>query len=410
MLPSPLARVSGWSILFVWNALFVCVVARADEPAAKKKAEEKIKEVAGSAEFLRSVPKHFAFLTAVDTAHQRVTLLIEGENLAKVWSLIPDAEVKVAGWWSRLDQLTIGDRVWAWFKTDRNKQAVAISMLADELSEEDMHGPGVTVESLTGDGVILKPVLGKNRTVKTAKAELYRGKDRAALDSLQAGEKVYVQSNADGARLLLDSAAMEARRELQKDGLRQRWVKQGLPGTVSFLHLFSGEMDFMLDHEAMRWGRSLKLGDKVTLQAAPPIPAVVKDVRPWRERTQLRLVVHGKDQAELTLGQRLGLCMEPPPSAVESASLPPDVDRPRSKQERVDWFLASIYCTCGIKGDGCTGHFYTLASCNPNGCGMPNVMRQTIASKIDRGLTDRQIFDELLKERGAGLLRPHLLP
>ena len=63
-----------------------------------------------------------------------------------------------------------------------------------------------------------------------------------------------------------------------------------------------------------------------------------------------------------------------------------------------------------MAGDGCTGHFYTLASCNPNACGMPNHMRQEIGAKIDKGMTDRQIFEELLKESGPTLVRPHLLP
>ena len=57
--------------------------------------------------------------------------------------------------------------------------------------------------------------------------------------------------------------------------MRRRWAEEGLPGTVIFLHL-SGEMEFMLDHEAIRWGRSLKPGDKVKLQTTPPVPAVVK--------------------------------------------------------------------------------------------------------------------------------------
>jgi hypothetical protein len=95
---------------------------------------------------------------------------------------------------------------------------------------------------------------------------------------------------------------------------------------------------------------------------------------------------------------------------VESAALPPDIGQPRSKAERVEWFLASIYCTCGVPGDVCTGHFYTLASCNPNGCGMPNMMRREIAEMIDKGMTDRQIFEAILKEQGPGLLRPHLMP
>jgi hypothetical protein len=37
-------------------------------------------------------------------------------------------------------------------------------------------------------------------------------------------------------------------------------------------------------------------------------------------------------------------------------------------------------------------------------------MRKQLAGLIDKGLTDKQIFDELLKEHGPGMLRPHLLP
>src|SRR5437879_3001450 len=69
------------------------------DDAETKKAAEKIKEIAGAAEFRRAVPKHFATLKAVDPARQRVTLLIDGESLPKVWPLTPDAEIKVAGWW-----------------------------------------------------------------------------------------------------------------------------------------------------------------------------------------------------------------------------------------------------------------------------------------------------------------------
>jgi hypothetical protein len=239
---------------------------------------------------------------------------------------------------------------------------------------------------------------------------LLRDKTSRPLDSLRPGEKVYLQSTADGVRLIGDRSAFEGLQAEQKATLRRRWSEQGLPGTVSFLHIFSGEMDLLLDHEAMRWGRSLKLGDKVTLQGSPPIAAVVKSVQPWRERTQVRLVVNGLDQADLTIGQRIGLRMKPPPAIVDDARLPPDLGLSRTKEERVEWFLASIYCTCGIAGDICTGHFYTLASCNPNGCGMPRAVRKDLADKIDRGLSDRQIFEALLKEQGPNLLHPHLMP
>jgi hypothetical protein len=370
--------------------------------ADARKANNKIKEIAGSAEFLRSVPKHFATLKSVDSARHRVTLLIEGETLAKIWPLTPDAEIKLCGWWGRLDQLTVGDRVWAWFKTDRAGQPVALLMLADELSEQDMHGSGVAVAMQTNGTVTLKLPQGKSRVLKLTK-------EQVSHPTFKVGDTVYVQSAGDRVRLILDAAAFAARRAEQKSILRKRWLDQGLPGTVTFLHL-SGEMEFMLDHEAMRWGRSLKAGDQVSLLVGKPIRAVVKQVQPWRERTQVRLVMKGIDQADLTLGQRVGLKMTPPSPEAEQSPLPPDLGQLKGKKERVEWFLASIYCTCGVGGNGCTGHFYTLASCNPNGCGMPNFMRKLIGEKIDTGMTDKQIFEDLLKKYGPELVRPHLLP
>jgi hypothetical protein len=379
------------------------------ETAPDKKVNDKIKEIAGRAEVLRSLRKHFGTLKNVDPARRRVTLLLEGESVPKIWELTPDAEVKRAGWWARLDQLKTGDRVWAWFKINRAQEPIAILMLCDELSEQDIHGPGVTLEARDEKSVTLKPVKGTSRTLQTQGVEASRGKDGAALDGFTVGERVYVQSAGDKVRLVLDAAAFEARRAEQKAALRKRWIDEGLPGTITFLHL-SGEMDFMLDHEAMRWGRSLKPGDKVTLQTTPPSPAVVKIVRPWRERTQLRLVVGGGDLADMTLGQRVLLRMETPAPEVDNAQLPPDLDRPRSRDERIEWVLSSIYCTCAVKGDGCTGHFYTLASCNPNGCAAPNARRKELGDMIDKGMTDKQIFEALLKEHGPDLLKPHLLP
>jgi hypothetical protein len=99
-----------------------------------------------------------------------------------------------------------------------------------------------------------------------------------------------------------------------------------------------------------------------------------------------------------------------PPEDVQASLYPPDTGRPRPKGERVEWVLANVYCTCKVGKDTCTGHFYTLASCNPNGCGMPNRMRAKVGKLIDDGLTDRELFDRLLKEHGPLLLRPHLLP
>jgi hypothetical protein len=390
--------------------------------ADTKKVNKNIREIAGTAEHLRAVPKRFATLKAVDPERRRVTLLIEGDKQPRAWDLTPDAELKVAGWWGRLDDFTLGDRVWAWFKTNRAKQPVAIFMLADEPTEQEMHSHGITLQAKGEGTMTLKPAKGKSRTLKGDRTKGYLTRPPSQegakttpeelkdwRGAFKTGSKVYVQSAGDRARLIMDAATVEHRRAQQKKALRKRWREEGLPGTVTFLHV-SGEMDYMLDHEAMRWGRSLKAGDKVWLRVRPLIPAVVKDVRPWRERTQLRLVVKGGDAADLTLGQRVPLKMVEPKAEVDDSPLPPDLGRFKDKKDRVEWFLASIYCTCAVKGDGCTGQFYTLASCNPNACGMPNYMRKLVAGMIDKGMTDKQIFEQLLKEQGTDLIRPHLMP
>jgi hypothetical protein len=333
-----------------------CAVAQ--DAKDKPKVADAIKAVAGSAEFLRNVPKKFATLNSVDAQKHSVTMLIDGDKDATTWTITPDAELKVGGWWGRLEQFKPGQRVWAWFHVDRSKKPRAIFMLADEASEHEIH--------------VLATVNPKKG--KTA--------DLGKVDEL---------------------------RKTQQQWLRQRWLDEGLPGTLGFLHVYSGETDVILDHEAMRWARSLVPGDKVELAAKPPIKAVVKNVVAQREKTQVRVVIHSLDLADLQTGRRVHLKVKAPAADVEAAQIPPDIDRPKEKQERIEWFLANIYCTCGVGEDRCTGHFYTLASCNPNGCGHPNMTRAQLSALIDQGLSNREIFEELLRDRGPAMLRPHLL-
>jgi hypothetical protein len=327
---------------------------------AKPDDGQSMRMVAGTAEFLRILPKPMATLKAVNPKGQTVTLLLEGEQEAKVWPVEPDAEVKVGGWWGRLEQFKAGDRVWVWLKLDRKKKPVSVCMIADELSEFDCHG------SL--------------RDAQTSEGKRYQ------------------------------AAEVKKRRKDQKEWLRGRWESEGLPATLTFHHVFSGELELMLDHETMRWARSLREGDIVYLSAEPPIKAVVKQAVPWRERTAVRLVVGELESTGLRLGQRLFLKMSPLPREIEESPYPPDLERPRSVEERVEWFLASTYCVCGVRKDTCTGQFYTLASCNPNGCGSPSATRRLIRQQIAEGKSDKEIWDLLIGDRGPMALKPHLLP
>ena len=308
------------------------------------------KPVAGKADVLRHVPKKFAEFFGTDAKTGHVRLKIDGEKEISLWEVQPDAEMKVKGWWGRLDQFGKSDRVWVWFTMDRKKNPKRILMLADELSEQLIHGNSST-DFMT---------------------------------------------------------ELSGQRKIQKDYLRKIWKTQGLPGTVTFLHPLGGEMEVMLDHEAMRWGRYLKTGDKITLTGK--VRAVVKQVQPWRERTRLVLVTgSGLDQNDYSIGQRIHALVPEPPMKVQQAYEPTDIGRLKSKKERVDWFICNTYCTCKVPGDRCTGMFYSLASCNVNACGMPNKIRGMVGKMIDKGMNDREILRQLEKERGPALLIPHLL-
>jgi len=249
--------------------------------------------------------------------------------------------------------------VWAWLKLDRKKQPVSVIMLADEVSEFDMHGRF----------------------------------------SLKTGQQAKFADDE-----------MEKKRLAQQVWLQYDWAQHGLPGSLMFHHVFSGELEVALDHEAIRAGRALVAGDEVVVVADPPIRGVVKNVAPWRERTVVRLVVGELESSELKSGQRVSVKITSPAIMAEDDPYPPDMGRPRTRNERLDWFLASIYCTCPINKDTCTGQFYTLSSCNPNGCGMPHSVREKIGAMIDQGMPDRDIFDHLRKELGPLLFRPHLMP
>jgi hypothetical protein len=376
-------------------------------------------DIAGPLGNLDVAARSFAILKAVDADRQVVSLSVEGETEAVGWPVIPSAELWHNGWWGRLDQFTVGNRVWVWFKTDAEKHRLAVSLLADEPSEQDLYGPSrvKAVNNSEADGVQVvlessragKPAL---RTVKLAGAELFRNSAQSALESLKVGETVYVQTTGDQARLILDPAAFALRRAEQKAALRQSWIGAGLPGTVVFEHPQSHEVELLIDHEALSWARSLHAGDNVNLVAGKSIPAEVRQLRPWREHTQVLLAIADPDAMALSAGRRLSLRLSSPPAEAEETELPAGLGQPRSKSERVDWLMSSIYCSCGMH-DACAGHFYTLAACDAAGktpCGLAKSTREEFSKLIDAGRTDRQIFDELLKTRGPKILRPHMSP
>jgi hypothetical protein len=406
---------------FAWAAEYpeTSIYGKESAKADYKPLIDKNADVAGPQGNLDVTSRRFAILNDVDSRHQRVTLLLEGETEPKVWPLRPGTEVWHAGWWGRVDQFTLGDRVWVWFETDSAKQPVAVSLLADELSEQDLYAPvkvkDVSASGADADTVTLGTVRdGKSlaRTIKLANADVLRGDVKVPHDSLKVGDQVHVQTTGDAARLILDPAAFETRRSAQKAALRQRWTDEGLPGTLIFSHPERREVELMLDHETSVWGRSLEAGDEVILQAGNHFPAEVRQLRPWRERTQVLLRTNDSDLSAVEVGRRVTLKLRHPPAATDDDTFPAGLGKSRSKADRLDWLVSSMYCTCGMH-DGCAGQPFTLAACDSIGktpCGLAKRTREEIAELIEGGVSDRQIVGELLRQRGPNLLRPHMSP
>lgn len=361
--------------------------------------------------------RQFAVLKSIDAERHRLTLQIEGETELKECDLEPGAEVWHAGWWGRLDQFSIGDRVCVWFSNHRN-QTSTLSLLADELSEQNFYG-SARIESVAASepgrsSVSLKLFRGGKSVVKTlilSDSSTIDSKRATTSATLNPGDKCFFQSNEDETGKLWSPIQFESQRTAQMKILEQLWMDEGLPGIVAFRHQDSSLVDIMLDHESMFWGRTLRPGDRVTMVNGGTFSATVKQLRPWRERTQVLLQLDSADSTESMTHSRVYVKVASVPSDLR-VDEPPGLDRPRTAAERVDWLMSGIYCTCGMH-DMCAGHFYTLAACDSfgtNPCGLAKTTRENMTQRVNAGQSDRKIFDDLLKERGPKLVRPHLSP
>ena len=382
----------------------------------------------GKTTLLRESPKVFARFLGAGSELNEFRLLVEGETEPKTLTLDPAVEIKFTGCWGRLDQLVAGDRIWVWSQLNRNRKPIRVIMLADEISEQDIHNLPYQLKSVDVEKrvVRIERVVGRRKKLESRELPMHdllkvksvddhfeffnSAENSVKSTKLKPGDKVFVQTANRKLRLIWNEQQLESARIAQIKQLRQIWIQEGLPGTVSFSHPLVGEAELMLDHEAMRWGRYLKPGDKVKVATKTPIDAVVHDVKSWHDKTRVTIsAVTGRDLSDLTSGQRIHLLVPEPPAEIQASSLPTDLGRTRGREQRVQWFLANTYCSCSIDGDGCTGMFYTLASCNPGTCGMPKRFRGIVETLIDQGKKDEEILSELTKTLGPMCTKQHLL-
>ena len=190
-----------------------------------KEVNDKIKEIAGRAEVLKSLRKHFATLKGVDAA-RTASLVLGGRDVPKISDLTPDGEVKRSGWWARLDQMTIGDRVWVGFKMDRDQEPTAVLMICDELSEQDIHGQGPHPGSRRCQDGDRQASKGASRMLQTEGAEVNR--------RLRSVTRCTSRVAGDRARLILDRGRLRSRRRTRsrRPPAPAPLDRGGLPGTI----------------------------------------------------------------------------------------------------------------------------------------------------------------------------------
>ncbi|HLF93808.1 MAG TPA: hypothetical protein VJB14_10105 [Planctomycetota bacterium] len=375
------------------------------------------------ATLLRSALKPYGAFQGVDR-DGRLLLRAEGEKEDKAWTVDPDAEIRLRGTWGAIEDLVPGERLWVWIRLDRESKPRAVFMITDEISEQDIHQvlyTLVSADAVEKSVVVRRKLDGKKEQTRTLKVHpsaalsregddfVFRSASPETVARARPEASVYVQTANEEIVRLVDVEGLAKLKEAQKARVEERWRKIGLPGTLVGLHLLSGEIDLAMDHEAMRWARSLKSGDLVTLKLAKPVQAMVQEVRPWYERTRLTLVCAGRNLADVAAGHRIRLGITEPAAEALASRLPTDSGRPREAAARAEWMLASTYCACSIAGDGCTGMYYTLAACNGMTCGMPNRVRKFVKPLIEKGDSDREVFERMETEFGLSIWKPHLL-
>jgi hypothetical protein len=299
------------------------------------------------ATLLRAAKKPYAEFVGADPSKGTVSLRLEPDGTEVEWPVDPEAELRVRGWWGGREDFVKGDRVWVWARPDRDGKPKAVFMLADEVSEQDIHQVAWTLAAVEDAKLVLKRKLDPKGNEETRELR------RAASLELKAapGAIVYVRSAKGEALEVVEAEGLYAMKRAQKERLEARWKRDGVPGTVGRVNALVGELELVVDHEAMRPARSLKPGDKLKLRLEKPVAVVVGSMHPWNERTKLALIAAGRDLADLRPGTRARLGL-PDPDPAADGKFPPDMGRPRDGADKENWFLASTYCTCSIAGDG----------------------------------------------------------
>jgi hypothetical protein len=367
--------------------------------------------------FFSRLVRVFARLERVHPARRTITFVTDADGATWTQPLKVDSDVFLNELPAEANALKPRERVWVAMEGNAAKKEFGVvHFICDEPTYQALHGTWYTVQSV--DAGSRKVVLAHGEGAKAERVELTAAPDFELLAGsrkqdfagLKAEMVVRFQSRyATGGYELTQAVSQLAwafNKARQNEALEQSRVSTGLPGHV--VAVDDNAWTVLIYRTGSEWARRLRRGDRVLLRLDNPsgsadFPAEVREIGPWGEKTRVLLQVNGGTQPAAETPVRLRM------SRPEKSPLPAGLGIATDSAARIEWFLSTVYCTCGIAGDRCTGHLYTLSMCHPTGCGKPMAMRNVLADLIKQGLSDAQILKRLEADEGPELLVPHLL-
>jgi len=248
----------------------------------------------------------------------------------------------------------------------------------------------------------------------TPHTEFYSGGKMVTEASWRPGQNVWILATRDEKKnwqTLLSIADEESMRVMSAANEPDSWHEvaplraQGdvrMFGTV--LDRTNNNLTLLIRRSDSYQARLLKQRAKIFVHEKEKIPAQITSLEPDYSRMRLGIAL-SRTNCDVQVGDVLQITAKQVKN--KPSELPPDLGRFKERQARIDYFLSTIYCACGMMGDSCAGHWNTLAACKIHGCGMPNVVTSLVEKSISEGRSDKEILQQLIAEHGKIILRQH---
>jgi len=378
-------------------------IAEASEPMAARL-------IAGERLDWDKLVKATGCLIKINRAAQSVTVLTDFDKKEHFVQMTPQTEFHVEGAWGDLENFRPNQNVYLILAKNEKGEVSIAHALADEISMQSMSRPYLVREQDREKGWLRlvdeqsrNPVVNLEITGET--------KQLARRSDIQTGDKYYFNSTRSGssarALALMDEPNFQAHRHERLLAHRKAVKKYGMLATVLDSDAANNCVTLLVRRSDAWYARWLKPNDIVELKVDPSekVSCKIVEARPDYSRIRVRLNLGAFHIPAVQPGQSAAMFAEIP--AQTSFDTPPDLGRFIKRQDRIDYFMSTIYCPCGMIGNSCAGHWNTLAACKLHGCGMPNLITKFVGEQIDAGKSDEAILAELVERNGEKVLKLH---